>query len=115
MDHDERYFDAGGRRWRRSDPNIPQTLRAQLVKELVAPDSVSTYLEAKFGDGLGDTRMAMTELARAYAPKALSECAYDLYVEFRPNVPTGKKGWGAKGRLSLRKIANMAARARKSA
>ncbi len=90
-------------------------LRALSKGRPVEPESVSKYLEDKLGDGLSDARKAMTQLARAYPPKALSECAYDLYVEFRPNVPGGKRGWGAKGRLSLRKIVKMAARAKKSA
>jgi hypothetical protein len=33
---DERYFVVGGRRWRRSDPRIPDRLRSELVSELMA-------------------------------------------------------------------------------
>jgi len=32
---DERYFTIKGRRWRRTDPSIPETLRQQLVDELM--------------------------------------------------------------------------------
>lgn len=83
-------------------------LRALSKGKPVDPDSVKKYLEGKFGEGLGDTRKAMAELARAYTPSELSDNAYDLYVKFRPAVAGGKKGWGAKGRLSLKKITSMA-------
>jgi len=33
---DDRYLLIDGRRWRRSDPNIPETLRVELVGELMA-------------------------------------------------------------------------------
>lgn len=85
-------------------------LRALSKGKPVDPDSVKKYLESKFGDGLGETRKAMAELARAYSPAELTECAYDLYVKFRPKVPGGKKGWGAKGRLSLKKIRSLPTR-----
>jgi hypothetical protein len=34
-------------------------------------------------------------------PKTLAANGYALYVKFRPGVPTGVKGWGAKGKLDL--------------
>jgi len=85
-------------------------LRAVSKGKPISPESVEKYLEGKFGAALVDTRKAMTELARAYSPTILSELAYELYAEFRPVVPGGKKGWGAKGRLSLNKLAKMAAK-----
>lgn len=33
---DDRFFVVNGRRWRRTDPSIPEPLRAELVKELMA-------------------------------------------------------------------------------
>lgn len=87
-------------------------LRAVSKGKPVDPDSVQRYLEGKFGDALGDARTAMARLARAYAPKDLAAGAYGLYVQFRPDIPGGRKGWGAKGRLSLQKIARMAADAK---
>jgi hypothetical protein len=33
---DDHYFVVKGRRWRKTDPNIPEKLRAELVKELMA-------------------------------------------------------------------------------
>jgi hypothetical protein len=85
-------------------------LRAVSKGKPISPESVEKYLEGKFGAALVDTRKAMTELARAYSPTILSGLAYELYAEFRPVVPGGKKGWGAKGRLSLNKLAKMAAK-----
>ena len=34
-------------------------------------------------------------------PKELADHAYSLYELFRPDIPAGKKGWGAKGDLDL--------------
>ncbi len=33
---DDHYFVVNGRRWRKTDPHIPEKLRAELVKELMA-------------------------------------------------------------------------------
>ena len=43
----------------------------------------------------------MRRLARRYAPADLARAAYPLYEQFRPAVPAGKRGWGAKGVLDL--------------
>lgn len=83
-------------------------IRAVSKDKPISPDSVQKYLEGKFGEALGDTREAMSELARAYSPSDLAEHAYGLYEQFRPEIPGGKKGWGAKGRLSLSKIRTLA-------
>jgi hypothetical protein len=34
--------------------------------------------------------------------------AYGLYEQFRPNVPAGKTGWGAAGKLDLALIGSLA-------
>jgi hypothetical protein len=77
----------------------------------ISPDSVERYLEKKFGDALKDTRSAMERLARAYRPKDLADQAFALYARFRPNIPSGKKGWGAQGRLSLDEIRKLGSEA----
>jgi hypothetical protein len=64
-------------------------------------ESVEAYLEQKFGEELDEARSAMQKLARAYPPKQLESKAYELYEKFRPEIPEGKKGWGAKGELDL--------------
>jgi hypothetical protein len=79
----------------------PHGLRAALKGEPIHAESVQTYLEQKFKDDLDDTRKAMEKLAKAFTPKQLESKAYDLYEKFRPKIPEGVKGWGAKGELDL--------------
>jgi hypothetical protein len=70
----------------------------------VAPASVQKYLESKFGDSLSAVRHSMQALAKSRKPEVLAEEGFRLYEQFRPAVPAGESGWGAKGTLSLRKI-----------
>jgi hypothetical protein len=76
-------------------------IRAVRGRNPIDPDSVRRYLEDKFGDDLKAVRSAMTKLARAFRPRELAENAYGLYERFRPDIPGGKKGWGAKGDLDV--------------
>ncbi len=97
--------------------SIPATrgregIRAVSKGKPISPESVQEYLEGKFGDGLGDARSAMVDLAKAYSPTDRAGRAYHLYEQFRPQIPSGKKGWGTKGRLSLTKIRRMGGRSR---
>jgi hypothetical protein len=50
----------------------------------------------------------MRRLAASYAPKELGEKAFALYEKFRPEIPDGVKGWGAKGDLDLGVIEGLA-------
>jgi hypothetical protein len=50
----------------------------------------------------------MLKLAKSYTPGQLESNAYDLYEKFRPEIPEGKKGWGAKGELDLDYIRSLA-------
>ena len=68
------------------------------------PAAVERYLESKFGDALADARGAMVLLAKSRPPKALAAEAFHLYEQFRPSVPAGTRGWGAKGKLDLEAI-----------
>jgi hypothetical protein len=86
----------------------PKGLRAAIKGEPIHAGSVESYLEKKFGDDLDEARMAMEKLAKAYTPKQLESKAYDLYEKFRPEIPEGKKGWGAKGELDLEYIRSLA-------
>jgi hypothetical protein len=79
----------------------PDGIRAVTKGKPVDPESVSTYLASKFGDNLPAARAAMQKLARRHKPAELADAAYRLYEKFRPVVPEGVKGWGAKGRLDL--------------
>lgn len=86
----------------------PRGLRAALKGEAIHAGSVETYLKQKFKDDLDETRSAMEKLAKAYTPKQLESKAYALYEKFRPDIPEGTKGWGAKGELDLDYIRSLA-------
>ncbi len=86
----------------------PRGLRAAIKGEPIHSGAVESYLEKKFGEDLDDARKAMEKLAKAYTPKQLEKKAYDLYEKFRPEIPEGKKGWGAKGELDLGYIRSLA-------
>ena len=83
-------------------------LRAVIKGETIEPRSVETYVKNKFGENYEDARAAMEKLAKAYGPKDLERKAYDLYEKFRPEIPEGTKGWGAKGELDLDYIRSLA-------
>lgn len=83
-------------------------VRALSKDKPIDPDSVTRYLEGKFEDALGDAKTAMQNLARSVSPSQLVDEAYDLYTQFRPDIPSGKKGWGASGRLDFRTIDKLA-------
>ena len=87
-------------------------LRAVERGKPVAPTSVERYLRGKFGDALPEARAAMQALAEAYSPDRLEEVAFALYERFRPRIPEGARGWGAKGALDLEYVRSLAAEAR---
>lgn len=68
------------------------------------PQSVQRYLENKFGEALPEVRAAMEELAKSISQDELKRRAYELYEQFRPEIPEGTRGWGAEGTLDLKKI-----------
>ena len=88
---------------RRAVPVVrtPAGLRALSGGRPISPTSVQRYLQGKFGDSLRPAHAAMRRLARSVPPKTLAAKGYALYVKFRPGVPTGVKGWGARGKLDL--------------
>ena len=73
-------------------------------QEPIEPGSVEKYLAAKFGDSLEAFRAAMEELAASRDPETLAAEGFALYEAFRPAIPAGESGWGAKGTLSVEKI-----------
>jgi hypothetical protein len=91
--------------------HTPEGLRALSKDRPVAPESVERYLKSKFGDALDDARDAMMQLARSRRPDEIATEAYELYEEFRPKIPEGARGWGAKGDLDLRLLRKLAAKA----
>jgi hypothetical protein len=84
-------------------------IRALAKDAVVAPESVERYLESKFGEQLPGVRAAMEELARSQKPEVLAARAFALYAQFRPQIPDGVKGWGAKGKLDLGRIRQLGA------
>jgi hypothetical protein len=83
-------------------------LRAAPGGESIQPEAVKSYLEKKFGDHLAETRAAMEALAQSLTPAQLESRGFPLYEKFRPQIPEGKKGWGAKGELDLDLIRRLA-------
>jgi hypothetical protein len=90
--------------------NTEHGVRAVHGSQAIDPASARRYLESKFGEDLGAVRSAMEKLANSYAPKDLAERSYSLYGRFRPAIPSGVKGWGAKGELDLGLIERLAAK-----
>lgn len=88
--------------------NTAGGVRATAKGNAVNPASVQHYLEGKFGDTLPAVRRAMEELAGALDPADLEERAFRLYEKFRPQIPEGKQGWGAKGELDTERIRALA-------
>jgi hypothetical protein len=76
-------------------------VRAVRDAQIIGPESVHRYLAEKFGSDLGAVRAAMHRLARSFGPAELAENAFLLYERFRPAIPDGARGWGAKGTLDL--------------
>jgi hypothetical protein len=88
--------------------HTPHGLRAAREGHPDSPDTVRRYLESRFGEDLESARGAMRELAEAFTPAELAEQAYPLYEAFRPSIPAGKQGWGARGVLELERIRGLA-------
>ena len=88
--------------------NTDQGVRAVIKAKPIEPEGVERYLESKFGDALPRVRKAMTELAGALKPDELAQTGFSLYEQFRPSIPEGVQGWGAKGELGLGRISKLA-------
>jgi hypothetical protein len=88
--------------------NTEDGIRAVIRAKEIEPDGVRRYLEGKFGEELAAVKSAMQKLANSYSPKELAGAAFGLYEQFRPSIPEGVKGWGAKGDLDLRVIEGLA-------
>jgi hypothetical protein len=68
---------------------------------LIHPAGVERYLQGKFGDHLEAAREAMAALANRVPSEELAKTAFGLYQQFRPTIPAGVRGWGARGKLDL--------------
>jgi hypothetical protein len=88
--------------------NTTEGVRAVTKNKPIEAKSVERYLESKFGESLGPARAAMRDLAKAFRPEQLSLNAFSLYEKFRPRIPEGVSGWGAKGWLDFDRIRSLA-------
>ena len=88
--------------------NTADGVRAVIKNKPIEPKNVERYLETKFGDSLATVRAAMRDLANAFRPEQLATNAFSLYEQFRPAIPEGVTGWGAKGNLDIDRIRSLA-------
>lgn len=88
--------------------NTVEGVRAVVKDKPVEARGAERYLESKFGESLESMRAAMRALAKAYRPEQLKDNAFSLYERFRPAIPEGVTGWGAKGALDLSRIESLA-------
>jgi hypothetical protein len=88
--------------------NTASGVRAVIENQPIEPRSVEQYLESKFGESLGTAHAAMSDLAKAFRPEQLKTNAFILYEKFRPAIPEGVRGWGAKGSLDIDHIRSLA-------
>lgn len=88
--------------------NTPDGIRAVNKAKPVHPGGVERYLEGKFGEALPAARESMRALAKALKADRLAQEAFGLYEEFRPTIPEGVAGWGAKGELDLERVRALA-------
>ncbi|MHB8055738.1 MAG: hypothetical protein ACYDH3_10885 [Candidatus Aminicenantales bacterium] len=86
-------------------------LRAVEKNRPIGPEGVRRYLEEKFGEAFADVKKAMRELAASFSPRDLNAKGFSLYERFRPSIPDGVHGWGAKGSLDLKRIRSLAKKA----
>ena len=81
--------------------NTDDGVRAVTKSKPIEPEGVERYLEGKFGESLPEVRKAMVGLAGAFEPGELAQQGFGIYEQFRPKIPEGVTGWGAKGELDL--------------
>jgi hypothetical protein len=87
--------------------NTPDGIRAVIDNQPIEAKSAERYLESKFGESLSTVRAAMRDLAKAFKPDQLRTNAFTLYEKFRPAIPEGVRGWGAKGNLDIDRIRSL--------
>lgn len=85
-------------------PNADGELRAADGGQPGDPVAVERYLAKAFGEHLAEARMAMEALVARYEPAEVNRIGFRVYEKFRPEVPAGNEGWGAKAVLEIEKI-----------
>ena len=79
-------------------------MRALDGDKAAAAGPARAYVEKALGEHLSAVRQAMETLAGSVEPAELNRTGFRLYENFRPEVPPGSKGWGAKGALDRSRI-----------
>jgi hypothetical protein len=79
-------------------------LRALDHDKPASAKAAAGYVERAFGADLAAVRQAMEALAASVEPEELNRIGFRLYEHFRPEVPAGAQGWGAKGVLDLGRV-----------
>lgn len=79
-------------------------LRADKDGKPADPAAVRRYLQRAFGGRLAEVRAAMETAAARLSPQELNRIGFRLYEAFRPAVPEGVEGWGAKGERAIEHI-----------
>jgi hypothetical protein len=87
---------------------VDGTLRAKDDGRPASAKSVQSYIARAFGDRMTEARAAMEALAASLPPEELNRGGFRLYERFRPDVPEGAQGWGAKGELRVERIVRAA-------
>jgi hypothetical protein len=82
----------------------PEGLRAADDGKPASARSARAYVEKAFGADLAAAEATMRRLAWSLSPEELNRVGFRLYERFRPEVPPGAQGWGAKGVLDLARI-----------
>lgn len=90
--------------------NTKDGVRAVSKDQIQSPDGAQRYLEGKFGEHLDAARRSMEKLAKSFDTDELEDVGFGLYEKFRPSIPGGKRGWGAKGTLDLDAIPKLASK-----
>jgi hypothetical protein len=85
-------------------PADDETLRADDNRNLASARRVRSYISRAFGDRLNQGHAAMEALVAS-----LNRVGFCLYERFRPDVPAGTEGWGAKGELRIERIQSVRA------
>lgn len=78
--------------------------RALVKGEPVDPSTPFTYITRSFRQTLPFVIGSMRLLAETYEPAELNAQAYGLYIDFRPDVENGKRGWGERAEILCRDI-----------
>jgi hypothetical protein len=91
----------------RDIPALPATDGTPRANEKGKPMSAQAalaYIARGFGDRFEEVRSEMVALAASLPPDELNRVGFRLYEKFRPDVPRGAEGWGAKGILHIERI-----------